>query len=216
MTYQPGIPTGNVKLNIDYSAVQTNFQQLDTQFSVDHIPFSSTTGSPPNGYHQSIHYNPQSTTVTNAPNNYTSAAQYPQGVPATTAGFGQLFSSQVNDGINVDTGLYWLSGAGRQIALTRNFVPVKANNGVTFLPGGLILQWGRQAIASAANGTTFNWPIAFTTFYSATVSVIVTANNDTRTADFLNTPSATQATVIVRNENGSQRAATVFFMAIGV
>jgi|SRR6478609_2565794 len=216
MTYQPGIPTGNVKLSIDYSALQTNFQQLDTQFSVDHIPFSSTTGSPPNGYHQSIHYNPQSTTVTNAPNNYTSAAQYPQGVPATTAGFGQLFSSQVNDSISTDTGLYWLSGNGLQVAMTRNFVPSHATSGSTFLPGGLILQWGTKAVTTNAAGTTLTWPRAFTTFYAAQLTAITTASNDVRIASFLNNPNNVSAQVFITNENNSLRAGNLFFFAIGI
>ena len=93
--YQPGIPTGLVDLDIDYTNIQGNFTVLNTSFGVDHLPFTNTT--PQAGYHGDIHFNPVSTTATNAPNNYTSANQYPQGVPAETAGFGKLFSSQVND-----------------------------------------------------------------------------------------------------------------------
>lgn len=156
MTYQPNIPTGTVDLDQDYLNIQGNFQQLDTQFGVDHIPFSDPTASI-HGYHEDIHFNPISTTITNAPNNYIAATATPQGVPPTTPGFGQLFSAQVNDGINTDQSLYWISGGGRTIPLTRNLTPVSATNGYTCLPGGLILQWGTfTAVSTTATSQSFN------------------------------------------------------------
>lgn len=162
MTYQPGIPTGLIDLNIDYTNIQTNFSQLDTQFGIDHVPFSNTTGSI-NGYHESIHFNPESTTVTNPPNNY------PPNVPAATPGFGQLFSCQVNDGIAADEALYYLSGGGSLTTLTRNFQPVASTNGKTFLPGGLILQWGTTSSSSS------NIPVSFSpAFPSAIYNIQVT------------------------------------------
>lgn len=155
MSYQPGIPTGTVSLDVDYQNLQNNFQQLDTQFGIDHIPFSNTSGIPPggvNGYHTSVHFNPQSTTVTDPPNNYDPTNSNPLSYPAATAGFGQMFSCQVNDGINTDESLYYLSGGNRLTALTRNFAPTASTNGQTFLPGGLILQWGYKS------GLSGSWP----------------------------------------------------------
>lgn len=152
--YQPGIPTGRVPLDQDYQNVQGNFQQLDTSFGVDHIPFS---GQEENGYHTSIHLDPVSTTVTNAPNNYVPATATPQGVPTATSGFGQLFSCQVNDGISVDETLYWLTGGNQIIPLTRNLTPKSQSNGYTCLPGGLILQWG------SVTGQSAHWPSGSTT-----------------------------------------------------
>lgn len=140
-SYQPGIPTGLVNLDTDYLNIQKNFQQLDTTFNVDHVTFSNQTAQ--NGYHKSIHFNPVSTTATNPPNNQPlSHVSVPPSLPPLTANYGQLFSAQVNDGINTDTALYFLTGADRLIQLTRNFAPVAANNGYTMLPGGLIMQWG--------------------------------------------------------------------------
>ena len=162
MSYQPGIPTGIVPLDTDYLNLQTNFQQLDTQFGIDHIPFSNTGGNPPNGYHESVHLNPQSTTVTNPPNNYDPITNYPQGVPTVTPGFGQLFSSEVNDGINTDQALFFLTGGNRLIPLTRNVSPFLANNGYTFLAGGLILQWGKVTGLSGSWPTT-QQPVNFAT-----------------------------------------------------
>jgi hypothetical protein len=123
MTYQPGIPTGTVPLNQDYLNIQGNFTSLNTQWQVDHVPLTTTGGSPPNGYHTQVHLVPQST-------------------PLATSGYGQVYSNTVNDGINTDQTLFFLTGGNRNLQLTRNFVPVSASNGYTFLPGGLILQWG--------------------------------------------------------------------------
>lgn len=146
--YQPGIPTGTVNLDVDYQNIQANFQQLDTTFAVDHVTFSNATAQ--NGYHQSVHLNPVSTTSTNPPNNQ------PVVSPVAVAGIGQLFSSEINDGINADSALYFLTGDNRLMQLTRNFVPVSASNGYTFFPGGLIVQWGQvTSTASSFQTLTF-------------------------------------------------------------
>lgn len=151
-TYQPNIPTGTVDLDKDYLNLQGNFQQLNIAYGVDHVPFSDTSGTFPSGItgiHQSVHLNPVSTTTTNPPNNQ------PVVAPATTAGFGQVFSSEINDGINVDTALYFLTGGGRLQQLTRNFAPVAAQNGYTFLPGGFILQWAQFTVATGSGTRNF-------------------------------------------------------------
>ena len=155
MSYQPTIPTGRVGLNQDYLNVMTNFSQLNTQFSVDHVPLTSTSGSPPNGYHTDIHLVSFSTVASNPTKNY------PPTAPSTVANFGQLFSAQVNDGNNTDTALFFKcgppSGSGRLLQLTSNFTPgVDATgssftNGATFLPGGFILNWGYESNSSTGN-----------------------------------------------------------------
>lgn len=124
--FQPGVPTGLVDLDVDYQNLQDNFEQLNIAYGVDHVPFSDTSGVPPggiSGMHTIIHLQ------SNA-------------VPAATATVGQLFNTDQNDNINTDTILWFLTGGGKLLQLTRNFVPTQAANGRTFLPGGLILQWG--------------------------------------------------------------------------
>jgi hypothetical protein len=131
--YQPGIPTGTVFLDLDYQNVQNNFQQLDTTYGTDHIAYSQAEN---NGFHTSVHLVPISTVASNPPNNN------PATPPATTTGIGQLFSAQINDGINIDEALFFLTGGGRLLQLTRNFIPTSnSTNGYTFI-GGFILQWG--------------------------------------------------------------------------
>src|SRR5882724_9133933 len=154
MAYQSGIPTGSVPLNQDYLNIQGNFSSLATQFNEDHVPLTSTSGTPPNGYHKSIHLVPASTTTTNPPNNQ------PVITPVATVGYGQVFDAEINDGLNTDTALYFLSGGNRLTQLTRNIQPVNSQNGYTSIPGGLVLQWGLTA-SSNASFLDVTFPIVF-------------------------------------------------------
>jgi hypothetical protein len=131
--YQPGIPTGTVPFNLDYQNIQNNFQQLDTSFGQDHIPFSQALN---NGYHKAVRL-------------------VPQAAPAQVVGIGQLFDTSVNDGYNTDTELFFKTGGDLLIQLTRNFVPAPNQNGYTFIPGGLILQWGIVNNPSSSGTVTF-------------------------------------------------------------
>lgn len=148
-TYQPNIPTGTVDLDQDYLNIQGNFQQLDTSFGVNHIPFSVNTTDNPAGYHTEVNFIPFSTTATNPPDNN------PPVVPAATAGFGQLFSSELNDGFNTDTALFFLTGGNRLQQLTSNVVPSASTNGYTYFAGGILLQWGRKTVATGTGTVTF-------------------------------------------------------------
>ena len=131
MTYQPGVPTGSVPLNQDYLNLQQNFTQINNQFLVDHVPLTSTSGTPPNGYHRVVHMVPVSTVASNPPNNQPiNPADY-----TATPGYGQLLNAQINDGINTDTAFYFLTSANRLLQMTRNFVPIGTTIGATFLPG---------------------------------------------------------------------------------
>lgn len=164
MAYQPNIPSGTVPLNQDYLNLKGNFQSLDTQFLVDHVPLTDTSGTPPNGYHTQVHLVPFATNPPTAPPNYPVVA----GVngPTATVGYGQLFDVTVDDGINTDQSLYYLSGGNRLTQLTRNIQPsIVATPGYTYLPGGLLFQWG--------TGTS-NIPVVFGQAFTTIFGVQVT------------------------------------------
>lgn len=164
MAYQPNIPTGTVPLNQDYANVQGNFSSLNTQWLVDHVPLTDTSGTPPNGYHTFVHLVPFS--VPNPPGN---PNNQPVVAPAATVGYGQLFGATINDGINTDTALYYLSGGGRLSQLTRNIQPLSAGPGYSYLPGGILIQWGETN-----NGG--NFPITFNTLFSVTATPVAAVN----------------------------------------
>jgi hypothetical protein len=138
--YNLNIPAGPDNPSADRPLMTENTNSISGIIAVDHVGFDLNNG----GYHTVIHSIPFSTTGTNPPKNQ------PVVSPAATAGFGQIFTAQINDGINPDEALYFESGGGRVTQFTRNFTPTNAANGSTFLPGGLILNWGQIPASSSS------------------------------------------------------------------
>lgn len=146
MTYQPTIPTGLVNLDVDYQNIQENFSQLDTQFGIDHTAFSNNSTPPLNGYHKAVH-------------------MVQQAAPAAVSNVGSLYCTTNNDGLSNDETLYYLTGGNKTIQMTRNVQPSNnATSGLTFLPGGMIMQWGfvtAQISFSAGQTGTVTFPTEF-------------------------------------------------------
>jgi hypothetical protein len=150
-TYNPLVPTGSVPLNLDYANLQGNFAVINTDYGIDHVPLTDTSGS--QGFHNVIHSVPFSTAGV-AP---ASATNYPVLAPAAISGIGEIFTAVVNDGFTTDTALYFQTGRGRIMQLTSNKTPSAASNGYTFLPGGIFLQWGSVSSTSSSSiPVTFN------------------------------------------------------------
>lgn len=122
MPYQPGIPTGTVDLDEDYLNLQENFTALNTIFGVNHTTLDLATAQV--GYHTNVQQIPLSVD------------------PSAVPGISQSYPKVTNDGISTDTQMFLETGNGLVTPMTRNFQPVLATNGYTFMPGGLILQWG--------------------------------------------------------------------------
>ena len=212
MTYQPGIPTGSVPLNQDFVNIQNNFTQINDQFLVDHVPLTSTSVSPPNGYHTVVHLAANSFIADNPPNNYPI-------IPPTAAGFtGEVFTTQSNDGINGDEMLWYQSGGGRLIQITRNFVPTTSNNtnnapsGSTFMLGGLIFKWGTiSAVSETATPILFT-SLGVTQFPNNCFSIVANLNGGTSSAN-LNVSNISALGFTYYNTSGTTR--TFFWWAIG-
>ncbi len=139
--FQPNVPTGSVPFNQDYLNLQGNNQQLDISMGKDHYAFSDATSN--NGYHKTIHLVDVSVTSGGNPNNLP-----PLNIPAPVALTGEIFSSESNIGLGADSTLWWQSAAGKLAQMTVNLNPLALANGYTFIPGGLILQWGVVAPTS--------------------------------------------------------------------
>ena len=205
MSYQPLIPTGTVKLSVDYANIQGNFQSLDTIFNVDHVPYSNTT--PQKGFHKCVHLNAVSTVAVPLP--------LPVPVPLT----GEIFSAQVNDGINTDEQLFFQSGDnGFLTNLTRNFQPLPIATGATFLPGGLILNWGKITLNKNPNLTTVTFTQPYlnpASVFSITLSKISADNSTTGQEVRIVTGSVT-ATQFEVSQSSSSSANELYWMALGV
>lgn len=139
MAYQPNIPTGTENLDNDYLNLRGNFQTLDNVYQIDHVALTNTSANA--GYHKTVH-----------------VVNYGGGDPVAVSTAGILYCNDVNDGSSTDTQLYWKTKNNLKLVLTRNLLPLVGSQGYTFLPGGLIIQWGEISATGNVNVTqTYNF-----------------------------------------------------------
>jgi len=139
-SYTPGYPPDGSSLGQTKATIRNNLDGTFLTLGVDHINNNGAPGSRPAGYHNVIHIVPQGSN------------------PSPISGYGQLFSKSINSVIT-DEALFWETGSGIIQQLTSNVAPLPATNGYTFLPGGIILQWG---LVNSPSGTgTVNYNIPF-------------------------------------------------------
>ena len=127
-TFNPNVPTGLVPLNQDYNNLRLNNQQLDASFAINHFAFSD--GTTNNGKHNFVQF--------------VNRLVIPPGLSSgeetmyskVAAGQGELFFTRGN--------------SGTEIQLTGPGVPLANTNGYTFLPGGILIQWG---FVNGSNGS---------------------------------------------------------------
>ena len=206
-SFQPSVPSGMVFLDQDYANIQQNFAALDTYFGANHVPFSVSALGTPSGYHTEINMVPFSTVTSNGPNNQPVAA------PSATPGFGQIFSAQINDGIgSADEALYYLSGGGKLTQLTRNFAPATTANGYTFLPGGLILQYGSSTAVKSSGSTTITFPIPFPVAVYSVQCTVVTSDNSTIRFSILNNSALDK---FITTQTSTSKFTNLYWTAIG-
>ena len=179
-TYTPGYPPDGSSLGQTKSVIRNNLDGTFQTLNVDHVNNNGQPGSRPAGYHTVIHSVPQGSD------------------PVAIAGYGQLYSKTINSFTN-DEALFWETGGGLIQQLTVNLTPVAANSGYTFLPGGIILQWGEIVAATKNSLTVGNFVVPFpnnvfslqdTLSAGTTGSVItLTKNSNSQFNYFINTNS---------------------------
>lgn len=159
MSYNPNVPLSSQQISSTTVPIQTNFTVANTNIGIDHVDF--TNAAPPGGnggLHNKSTYVVQGsdpTAVTQGPIVYAKSVSYPGPVTRN-----ELFMRQASgDG-----------GAVIQLTETRNSAP-SGTNGYSFLPGGVIMQWGTDA--AVGNNGTVTFPIQFP---NACVNVQVTLN----------------------------------------
>jgi|FreactcultuFSWF8_1027224.scaffolds.fasta_scaffold00462_4 hypothetical protein len=191
-TYVPGYPPNGSSLGQTKATIRDNLDGTFDTLAIDHINNNGQPGSNPAGYHKVIHIVPQGSN------------------PGAVTGYGQLFSKTVNS-VTTDEALFWETGAGLIQQLTVNLTPAAVTNGYTFLPGGLIMQWGTAI--SFTSGNTVSFTIVFPT---ACLNVQATIK-DTGSRQFVYTSSYSTAGFIATllNSNGSAETGTFTWLAIG-
>jgi hypothetical protein len=138
-TFYNTIPAGPNNPSADQPLMLQNNIATEALIGVDHVSFNAT----PGGYHTVVHLVAQT------------------GTPAPSGLTGELYTNTVNDGIINDEILFYQSGSGLVSQLTRNFKPINATNGATYLPGGLILQYGNITPIVPGGTVPITFPIAF-------------------------------------------------------
>ena len=182
MTFTPNIPTTGQSLGNTRDAIRGNFTNYFNTISVNHVD--------PNLADQGKHKFLQMPDQAAAPN---TAANEIGLYSKDVAGNSRLFLRQENNGAEIQ-----LTGVS----------PLVATSGYTFLPGGLILQWG-QATLGASQTLVINFPIAFTTVYQVIPAI-------TQSDRMIAVTAQTNTNFTVRIELNAANGFLVRYIAIGV
>jgi hypothetical protein len=208
-TYQPNIPTGTVQLLQDYLNLQANFQQLDIAYGVNHVPFSDTSGVPPGGI-SGVHKFVQ------MPNQATPSIQSAQGAIYTKTLNGQSQLVYTSDTGNNDYQLTRSMDASiAKFATATNYDGAHATlkGGWTFLPGGILFQYG--ILPSPTNGAVITFPVAYSSaanVFSITLGDVRSDTTDKMISIQDGSITATQFQVIL---SSSSLPTNLYWQAIG-
>jgi hypothetical protein len=175
--YLNNIPTGLVKLSQDYINIKNNFSQLDITYGINHVPYSVALN---NGLH----------TVVNMVNNVSK--------PTIIDDTGALYTRPFSGGGNTDL-WYTPDSSGYEYQMTRtsenatlfnlfgkltqNYIAADGSGAVgtqfyggwTFLPGGLLYQYGSLWVSGGlpSSSGTVHFPILFTTASPTVQNIII-------------------------------------------
>lgn len=161
-TYVLGYPPDGSSLGNTKAQIRSNLDGTFLTLSVDH----QNANQPTPGYHNVIH-------------------MLPHAAPAAIPNVGQLLQNVANDGFATDTTFFFETGLGLLLQLTRNIQPIVATNGTTFLPGGLILQWGIVVTPFATPVGTVNFATANKNFPNNCFNVQTTMIGTSGTANIV-------------------------------
>ena len=147
MGYAPNIPAANDNPSVSQGQIQTNFGVLNTSNNVNHVTYS-TTGQ---GKHKFVEMPNQGSIPT-----------------PLVAGEGTIYTKSVG---GVSQLFYTPDNSGNEYQLSRSvtadFPSLGANPGWTYLPGGLLLQYG--TVTSPGGSGTITFPVPYTNIpYSVT------------------------------------------------
>lgn len=182
MTFNPAIPGPNDILSQSQAQIQTNFSQANTIFDVNHVTFDNATVAE-RGKHRKVDFKRIA-----APGSVANEAVIYQ---KASGGSSNLFMQR--------------DGVGTEIQLTGPN-PVIAGNGTTFLPGGMILNYGTVVGAVAGNTATFATPFPNNVF-SITLGI-----GDTSTNRMATVSAVTLTNCLIKCSAGPN---TIYYMAIG-
>lgn len=139
MTYNPNVPQATDLISVSQGDLLTNFQQIGTVFDVDHVALDNAT-SANRGKHDKSTYVEQASD------------------PTTSANEVAVYSKDNGSGAS---DLYLRRESNGNVIRMSSGTPTASQNGYSFLPGGILIQWGRSTIAGSASTQAITFPTAF-------------------------------------------------------
>lgn len=192
--YTSGIPNPPNDPSVDVFTMQSNVNAIPQLIDVDHVGFNSTYG----GTHAQVQLQELSGIA-------------PPGVPTGLVGngFGTLYTNVING----NGELWYVRGASTTgIQLTGPGTPTVSSNGYTFLPGGILMEWGNfTATNISTKAVTF--PLAFpNNVFNVQVTYVVSDSSTIRNGVESGTISKTGFTWI---GTSTSSLVSVYWTAVG-
>lgn len=208
LPYNVNIPFATNDPSVDQPDMEENTNTINTFVQQDHLGFNNQFNGNANsgGWHTNIHMIDQGAGFD----------------PARITSVGQLFAKEVTLNGFTDTALFYRTGTnvGFANSLTQITAPkntVTGSNGYTFLPGGMIMQWG--IINSPPLNSGITTPLLFNIPYpTACVNVQMTLINDgsTQNAQVMSVRNTSvSATGFSWNYSGGSAYRGFYWMALG-
>ncbi len=194
MVYLPLKPASGDNLSVSQGDIQQNFQTANTVMSINHYPFDDVTAN--KGKHKFV--------------------DMPVGaLPTIGSGDGGLYTKAVTA---ISQLFYTQDASGNEYQLSRvipaSFATFSTNPGWTFLPGGLLMQYGSKLANTGSPNGSVTFPVAFTaTPYSVQITVL--ENSNSRTLSHVNTLTNAGFTCYIQDSGGSSIANTFYWIAVG-
>ena len=192
MPYDTNIPRATDNLNVSQGDIQGNFLTANTVMGINHYPFTDATIG---GKHKFVDM------------------PILAALPSIAAGDGGLYTKTVSSQSQL---FYAADGNITEYQMTR-VIPASVGtfaiaNGWTFLPGGILMQWGTN---TSASGSTITFPVAYT---SAVFGIQCTIFQNTTNRHFVYTRSNTLTNFVTTqlDSGGSGETNTFFWTAIGI
>lgn len=190
MSYTANVPQIGQSLGASRSIINSNFSTIQTTFDVDHKDFNVASA----GKHRFVHF-----------------VDATSDIPATSATEVALFNKLVS---GVPRLFLRQLSSGTQIQLT-GLDPTLSTNGKTFLPGGMLLQWGKVIQPNSTTGTVSYSPAFPTTVFG--VFFTLARNSSGNDGIWINTAGTNNLSQFAWRSSTSLPNASDFFfwMAIG-
>lgn len=201
MTFNPNVPASGQSLGETQPIIQTNFAKINTAFGANHVALTTDA----TGKHTYIQMAANSAPTTAS----SEGAVY---INDDASGVAQLFYKGETEGSSYQLTLA-TNGVDPAIAefATNSAYQPNHNGGWTFLPGGLILQYGKRTSLATDSNNTITFPRSFPTAVFSVIPQGFTTGTSVNTVLINN---ITTANFRIYNTS-SGTVSTLYWMAIG-